>query len=264
MVSKILKTLLFIPVFFGCSLEKPTQSEQTDIVSKTDTPAVQKKLVTKTERNVFSDLNSSDFKVKANEYIVSFKAKSPYKSDSIEFEMLAQLDTSGSGKVSRMIVNYNQNYFEIRSLDYLILTPQELVGMKDYPPVKFIDYNFDEFPDVAIHNRVASGMKNQIYDTYLFRHDKNGYYKNKFLSELTNSTLNREEKTISTFGAGGMASQIYSLGVYKWTGEKYELIRSENQSYIDSIDRYVRTTKVLIDTTWSTEIDTLRDDQLTR
>ena len=61
-----------------------------------------------------------------------------------------------------------------------------------------------------------------------------------------------------------MASQIYSLGVYKWTGEKYELIRSEKQSYIDSIDRYIKTTRTLIDTTWSNEIDTLRDDQLTR
>ena len=61
-----------------------------------------------------------------------------------------------------------------------------------------------------------------------------------------------------------MASQIYSSGIYKWVGKNYKLIRSEKQSYIDSIDRYVRTTKVLVDTLWSTEVDTLRDDQLTR
>ena len=167
MVLKILKALLFIPVFLGCNAKEPSQLERTDVISEVDTLPVREKVVTRAEKSVFPDLNSPDFVIVPSVYTISFKAKSPYQSDSIEFEVLAHLDATGQGNVDEITVNYDQNYIEIRHVDYPIFNPRELVAIKDYPPVKFVDYNFDGFPDVAVHNKVASGTKNQTYDTYL-------------------------------------------------------------------------------------------------
>jgi hypothetical protein len=261
MTLGFLRNLLLVSVFFNCSSK---ELKQTSHISESGISLTQDELATEAERDIFPELKSEDFEVTPELYTVRFSVKSPYESDSVESEITAHLDTAGVGKISKITVNYSQNRYEIPYLDYPVFKLQELVNMKNYPPVRFIDYNFDGFPDVAIHNRVASGTKNQMYDTYLFRHDRNGYYKDQFLSQLTNPTLDKEERTLTTFGAGGMGSQIYSLAIYRWTEDNYVLTRSERQTYVDSIDRYIRTTKQLADTTWSTEVDTLRDDQLMR
>ena len=153
---------------------------------------------------------------------------------------------------------------EINYLQYPIFSVSELLSFKKHPQVNFEDYNFDDFPDIAIHNKEASGMKNQVYDIFLYLPNKKRYYRNRFLSKVTNPVLNSEEKTLSTFGAGGMASQIYSSSTYTWKNDRYEMIKSVNQSYIDSIDRFIRISKSLTDTTWTIKVDTLKDEELDR
>ncbi len=216
------------------------------------------------DSSYFQELSSIDFIVKPQTYSVEFTSKCPYKLDSIEFSVMAELDIFGNGEIKGITIFYKEKSSEIKYLKYPIFTAKELLDFKKYPKVNFVDYNFDNWPDLEVHNKEASGAKNQVYDVYIFDLNKQRYYFNRFLSSMPNSYLNVDEKTLTTFAQGGMASQIYSRNEYKWNEEKFISIKSENQIYSDSLDRFIRTTKILENSIWLTQKDTLESDELSR
>ncbi|QCK15585.1 XAC2610-related protein [Mangrovivirga cuniculi] len=260
-MRQIIFTLIVISIIIGCD-SKP--SGQRNFESKS--------IPEETGRNEkpdkeypfqFPELPENGFVIKPKIYSVKFRSRSLYKSDSIEFDVYAEIDTTGNGQIKQITFYHDEDSFDIRYFNYPIFSIEDIVNFEKGPKVYFEDYNFDDFPDVAIHNREASGVKNQMYTVYLYNSERNKYYKNKFLSKVVNPSIDYESKTLTTFGQGGMASQIYSKKLYRWNNGDFELIKYENQTYSDSLNRFIRTTKTLEDSGWTVKVDTLKDE-LTR
>lgn len=260
-LRKPLFTCLLLWGIFSCNTKEGKAPTSSQIV-RDSLPGVD--TVADNAHTAFTDLDNGLFQVEPESYKVTFQTKAPYKSDSIAFDVMATLDNTEHGEINALRIYYQGEEHELKHLEYPIFRARELKAFQQHPNVLFRDYNFDDYPDVAIHNREASGMKNQVYDVYLYTPDKKRYLKNRFLSENVNMMLDAKEQALTSFYAGGMASQIYNSSTYKWLNGEYIMVRSEQQNYIDSLDRYIRITKHLQDTTWITKTDTLRDEELNR
>lgn len=123
------------------------------------------------------------------------------------------------------------------------------------------DYNFDGAPDISIYG-TQSGMKNIIVTIYIYDREMDGYYKNEILSQSSNCEIDSANKTISTFGQGGMASMIFNSETYIWDNDNLIMVKSIRQNYNDEIDLFVRITRNLINQGWITQVDTLSENQL--
>ncbi len=178
----------------------------------------------------------------------------------IPIKICASFAKDEFGRVDSLIVTYNEKkHFIYLSADDLFMSqPNLMLSMKNF--IKLDDYNFDNHPDIAVYS-TQSGMKNVMENIYIYDNQKNRYFFNKILSNISNCSIDKENKTISTFGQGGMASMIYGSIIYKWENDKLVEIKNVNQDYIDSLNVFVKKTRVLVDAIWTTKIDTLTEDQ---
>ncbi|MBZ0244862.1 MAG: hypothetical protein K8H85_02845 [Cyclobacteriaceae bacterium] len=211
-------------------------------------------------------LIDSGITVSPSIYRVNFHTQRKFKGEWILLAIDATVESNGSGKVDVIKFTYKNKQHELRYLNFIFFGPQVLYSIKSNRgiTIRLDDFNFDGHPDVAVYNSEASGMKNIAEDIYIFNVDKNAYFRNKILSESSNVYADSVSKTVSTFGQGGMASQIYGSSFYKWKEGKLEIFKSQTQDYNSSLNRFIRETKELVNGKWVISIDTLRDEELTR
>lgn len=207
-------------------------------------------------------LTEAGFTVEPSIYKVAFNTYRKFKNDSIELRVVSSINNKGHGEIDSLALNYKDEHYQFKRLNYFLFSPLELVSIKDNKGVniRLQDFNFDIFPDVAIYNRETSGVKNIMEDIYIFDKKRQRYFRNKTLSANSNVSIDTTGHTLSTFGQGGMASMIYGSTTYAWDESKLKPIRTVDQTYSDSLNVFVRKIRNLQDTLWITTIDTLTEE----
>jgi hypothetical protein len=211
-------------------------------------------------------LLDSGFTVTPSTYKVSFSTKRKFTGQWVLLAIDVTIDSEGQSKVDAVRFTYKNKLHELKYLNFNFFQPEVLYSIKSGwgITIRLEDFNFDGHPDIAVYNSEASGMKNIAEDIYIFNPDKNTYFRNKILSESANVYADSVKKTVSTFGQGGMASQIYGSSFYKWKEGKFDIIKWEKQDYNITLKRFIRETRELVNGEWVISIDTLSDDQLNR
>ena len=209
-----------------------------------------------------SSLTDSGFIVEPVIYKVSKQIEKKFQNHTIPIKICATFQNDRYGVVDSLIIFFENKQHNIYiGSDYSYLSiPNHILSVEGYIEVN--DYNFDNKPDIAFYNNTGSGTKNSMKNIYIFDKMKKTFFLNRILSETANCCVDTTNKTISTFWQYGMASRLYGSSTYIWENDKLTEVKNVNQSYIDSLNVFVRTTRELIDNTWILKVDTLTEDDV--
>jgi hypothetical protein len=107
---------------------------------------------------------------------------------------------------------------------------------KESDKYQLTDINFDGFNDLLVLTGYSANGINEEYEIYFFNKINNHFEYNDYLTwEIGfNTSINKEAKEITTGGADGWWN--YEWRTYKYLNEKLEMIHSESQERLDSLD----------------------------
>jgi len=196
----------------------------------------------------------------AYSYSLQFVYNKEYNNEIIPIALYATFSDSDSlGKMDSLVFVYNH----IKQCVWLIDRDLHLFHPLDIMKcdIEISDYNFDNYLDIGIYNAEASGVKNTLYEVFLYDPETKNYYYHKELSGMSCLFANKEKKTISTFEQGGMASMLFGFSEYKWEKDKLVPIYLVNQTYNESLGIFIRNTNTLQNNVWVTQIDSLMEDE---
>jgi hypothetical protein len=270
----ILFSILIIIGFYSCTERSNNQSKLDTRITRIDSSDFSRKQSQSTSSYLtrqdstlgeitIKSFERKGFKIEPSIYKVVFNTFRKFRNDSIQFRILASIDKDGEGQLDSLVFEFAGKKHELKNLNYFFFSPSTLSSIKDNKGVgiRLEDFNFDNFPDIAIYNPEMSGTKNLVEDIYIFNQKKQRFFRNKTLSENSNISVDTVNQTLSTFGQGGMASMIFGSITYKWQNSKLEEIKKVKQDYIDSLNLFVRKTRKLQDTSWIIAIDTLTEER---
>jgi hypothetical protein len=117
--------------------------------------------------------------------------------------------------------------------------------------IKLEDINKDNYSDIAVYNADMSGNKNHTFNYYLYD-PKIKLFKINNIFSLPNLIWDETTKTYRSFSQAGHASLIYTQDTYKIRNDSLIIIKTVNQNYDQTLDKYIRVTKtkekIIIDT----------------
>lgn len=205
-------------------------------------------------------LSDSGFVVEPFKYKITKVFHKEFNKHVIPIKVCASFTKDGFGNVDSLIVTFREKTHKIYvpENDFFLNQTNDILSLSYN--IRLDDYNFDNYPDIAIYN-TNSGLKNIMENIYIYNPEENGYFRNVILSKSSNCSIDTTNQTISTFGQGGMASMIYGSTTYIWEDDNLIAIKNINQDYIDSLDVFVKKTRRLVEETWTLSIDTLTEEQ---
>jgi len=256
-MSKLVQVLLIFAILISCTTIENGKD-------KLSSNKIESLIAKDTIANLsIGSLVDSGLIVSVNKYKIVCNFYRNFKELEIPIRVCATFEASGFGNIDSFIVNYDGVIHNLKTSDYFIQSPREIIAIKNSRNfgIRIIDFNFDNQPDIAIYNS-ASGMKNIAEDIYIYGKTKKRFIYNQILSESSNCTVDTIRNLIETFGQGGMASMIYNSETYTWEEEKLKKIREVRQDYNDELKRFIKVTKDLVDNNWVTSTDTLTEERI--
>ena len=109
------------------------------------------------------------------------------------------------------------------------------------PQIDFIDFNFDGELDFRVFCS-ATGNGMTLYTYYVYNPKTGQFEYSKALSGTSSLKVDKENKTLHSFGKGGHAGKIYGSTDYHYVNGQLTPYKSERQTYEDSLNAYIRTT----------------------
>ena len=186
---------------------------------------------------------------------VTLKVVLSYKNDLFELFLIGKANPKRESWDSTFIVNdirlYKNGRDSLRQIKIqtkadlsskdLDMESLEVVNYKNLAisdfvedKINFVDYNFDNYPDLSIYNRDLSSTGGDIYYTWISDHG-NDYYKfSELLSSANIGKLDTTNRTISMWWKTGVCDN--DTWLYKFQGDSFKLIKKvTNYSIIDSL-----------------------------
>jgi uncharacterized protein (TIGR02145 family) len=121
--------------------------------------------------------------------------------------------------------------------------------------VSLSDYNFDNYPDIAVLS--SRGTSNERHIIFLNNPETKEYEHHSELSDMINIWADSETKTIKTYNKSGHAGMLYSSSEYKWEKEALVEIHRESQDYDSDLDKYIHAVRMLQGGKWVQQTDTI-------
>lgn len=192
-------------------------------------------------------------------YVLQTTSKLKFNNDTILINIYATYNIiDNRGQIDSLVLVHNDLEQTIRLWDDICFLSPHYLLRNDL--IEIEDYNFDGFADISVYNDGMSGTKNKYHNVYLYDPKKRQYFYHRELSEMLSLSVNKDTKTIGSWSEGGMASQIFWSGEYKWEKGNLVLIHSVEQDYIaEPLNSFIRKTSKLQNDTWIIQTDTLHE-----
>jgi hypothetical protein len=127
----------------------------------------------------------------------------------------------------------------VRTLFLLLLFSTTCIA-QDKGTVERDDFNFDGHRDYRVF--IMQNGRKAEWEYYLFNPKTRRYSRSEELGSLWNPQFDQPTKTISTFGNGGHAGQIFSSEKYIWQNGRLTIMEQVKQDWDRDKKLYYRVT----------------------